>query len=53
MSTFLIFVQVSLVFRSGISDWRGEGVSIFISSFGFSFILTIDFAITGMHYFVA
>lgn len=48
---FFVFVRVSLVFRSGISDWHGEGVAIFIFSFGFSFILTIDLANTGMHIF--
>lgn len=34
---FLVFVRVSLVFRSGISDWHGEGVAIFISFFFFFF----------------
>jgi len=44
---FLVFVRVSLVFRSGISDWHGEGVAIFISFFFFflaSLILTIGLA---------
>lgn len=51
MFIFLVFVRVSLVFRSGISEWHGEGVAIFLFSFGFSFILTIDLANTGMHIF--
>jgi len=32
---FLVFVRMGLVFRSGISDWHGEGVAIFTSFFWF------------------